>query len=1022
MDANGTRYHLLLGREDWLRCNADGVPLRVEAGQTPEEETARAGSALIPKLFWDNERSELTLRPRLFQFVASPRDVAPVLETRRGAARDRYGNWYWIDETERRVRVNSEGTRRASNFWPPDGAERVRVSPKEAGDFRPRVAHAPQPLQFGGLAVTEDHYLVVGVLKPAGLIYFDLHAGGSPQQILWPEDVPFAPFDMVAAPGGGVFILDRKHSRYWVLDRRFNVVQDASSLSLPEEETGDDFQPRGGGEDKRRKAACQFGEGVSLDASTQLAAADPIAIEAMPDGTALILDRNPGEDFCRVFHYRFRQQLGPPASTEGMADMIEAAEEERQTSPPAAAFTLHGYDFAFVPGHEGSDGSRVLERLYIVAEKGNQTFAFNVSEAEGGLGLEPLADYLPMRLFGGRALARAGMELFYDYGENWVPLMEQRRPRYEPEATLYTPLDETGSFPDTPEDLARPPFHAFDGREPDCVWHRLMLDACIPPETKVLVSTRAANDERELALTEWRPEPRLYLRGGSELPFTAERHGTWELLFQNARGRYLQLKIELRGNGRTTPRLRALRAYYPRFSYLEQYLPAVYREDESSASFLDRFLSNFEGLYTSIEDRIAAAQMLFDVRSAPPEALDWLADWFGAALDPTWDGRRKRLFIKHAMRLFQMRGTIQGLQTALRLSLEDCPDESLFDESQSAAQTRMGSIRIIEKFRTRRTPALVLGDPTGGQGPRLVTQSARWSPALGGEDLRQRYASFIQTGSKETASVFPLVAPADPNAAALWQRFSLDTLGFVPAATGPERALWQRFLEGRYEQQIAKLNVAYKIQLGSFAEVSLPRDMPPAGAQRRDWREFTREAPAASVAVAGRRLWQDFLARRYHSTASLNAAYKTGWTSFALVSLPDALPPDGQRLLDWFQFESVVLQMRQSAHRFTVLLPLPPSASTDAAEQQRRLELASRIVRLEKPEHTVFDVKFYWQLFRLGEARLGEDTLIDLGSRAPDLMSPLVVGRGRLTESYFAPGHPRDVAERQVLGRDTFGG
>ena len=105
-----------------------------------------------------------------------------------------------------------------------------------------------------------------------------------------------------------------------------------------------------------------------------------------------------------------------------------------------------------------------------------------------------------------------------------------------------------------------------------------------------------------------------------------------------------------------------------------------------------------------------------------------------------------------------------------------------------------------------------------------------------------------------------------------------------------------------------------------------------------------------------------------------------------------------------------------------MLLPLPPSASYDAAEQQRRLELATRIVRLEKPAHTVFDVKFYWQLFRLGEARLGEDTLLDLGSRAPDLMSPLAVGRGRLTEGYLAPGHPQDVADRQVLGRDRLGG
>lgn len=1018
MDANGTRYHLLLGREDWLRCDADGLPLRAAEEDAP----GREGTGL-PGLAWNGERSELTLRPRLFQFLASPKDVAPELKTRRGAARDRHDNWYWIDENERRLRVNSAGTRRASTFWPPEGGEGACASEESEGDFRPRAEAVPEPLQFRGLAVTEDHYLVVGVVRPAGLIYFDLHAGGAPQQILWPEGVPFVPFDIVPAPGGGVFVLDRANARYWVLDRRFNVRQDGGRLPAPTLEGEEDFQPRGGGP-ARRTAGCAFGEGVTLEASSPVAAADPIAIEAMPDGSALILDRNPGADFCRVLRYRFGEQLGAPASAEGMSDLIEGPDDGRESSPPvpprAGSFKLNGYDFAFVPGHDGDDGGRLLDRLYVVAENGNQTFAFVVVAGEDDLELRPLADYLPMRLFGGRGLVRAGAEVFYDFGENWIPLVEQRRPRYEPEATLYTPLDETGSFPDTPADLARPPFHAFDGREPGCVWHRLMLDACIPPETEVLVWTRAADDERELALTEWRPEPRLYQRGaGSELPFTPERYNTWELLFQNARGRFLQLKLELRGNGRTTPRLRALRAYYPRFSYLERYLPAVYREDPASASFLDRFLANFEGLYTSLEDRIAAAQMLFDVRSAPAEALDWLADWFGAALDPAWDGRRRRLFIKNAMRLFRMRGTIAGLQAALRLSLDDCPDESVFDESYSAARLRAGGIRIVEKFRTRRTPGVVLGDPTDGQGPRLVTQSARWSPAQGGDDLRRRYADFLQAGGVKGAARadFPIVAPPDPAEASLWQQFALDALGFIPSVTAPERLLWQAFLAGLYGQ-VEKLNAAYGTKYGSFEEVGLPRDAPPAGARLRDWREFT----LGSEAATARRLWQDFLARRHRGVAALNGAYRTSWPSFALVSLPDALPPDGQPLMDWYQFESVVLPMRRSAHRFTVLLPLPPSASSDAAEQQRRLEQAARIIRLEKPEHTVFDVKFYWQLFRLGEARLGEDTLIDLGSRAPDLMSPLVVGQGRLTESYFAPGHPRDVADRQVLGRDRFGG
>lgn len=972
MDANGTHYHLLLGYDDWAGCaDADArVKLRNawERALSPPDDSPPQGEETA--LAWDAARHELTLQPELFNFVASEGDAAPALERRRGGARDRYGNWYWIDETRRGVRVNSAGSKLTSPFWPLPGSTVCAVE-KEAGAFEPKdPAPPPAPQAFSGLAVTEDHYLVVGTLAPAGLLIFDLHAGGAPQQVLWPAEVEFTPFDMAARPGGGVWILDRERKRYWALDRHFNVISlgggDATETTEPE-----DFKPL-------LPPAAPTGQRRGLRRPPRITAAlaapldvdDPISIESLPDCSVLILNLRPDWPFSRIHRYFGAQELGRPVSTIAIIRLIELA--QRRT------FRLVGYDLAFVARHEGAQGT-VPDRLYIVEAAGNQAFAFNLTwrparevedPSKERIRLDPVAEFLPLRLFGGKGLNAAGTEAFYDFGDGWIPLAEQRRPRYATAAALVTP--------------------PFDGREPDCVWHRLMLDACIPPETGVRVSTRAANDLTELSSAGWLTEPRPYLRGdGSELPFVRTQQapsaqagvdgvlastltdeaskaladkerkagrGTWELLFQRARGRYLQIKIELRGNQRTTPRLRALRAYYPRFSYLNQYLPAVYREDAQSASFLDRFLANFEGLYTSLESKIAAVQMLFDVRSAPPDVLAWLASWFGVALDPAWDETRRRLFIKHAMLFFQYRGTMRGLEMALSLVLDECVDESVFTQQNPAERGgRLRGVRLTEKFRTR-PAAQPLTSAASVQGPRLLTEADVRTPlakTAAGLQRKQLAATLRQFALPEQGGAFLPLGNAALKQSTTWRAAAQAQLGFVPVAADADRGAWQ-----------------------------------------------------------------DFLARRYRRVGALNAAHQTNWLSFAAVPLPSELPAAGPALQDWYDFESVVLAMRRTAHRFTVLLPVRRTDSVDADAQQRRRALTERIVNLEKPAHTIFDVKFYWAMFRVGEARLGSDTLIDLGSRAPELMPPMVLGREHLAEAYLAPGHPQNVQERFVVGRE----
>ena len=889
MDANGTRFHLLLGPDDWGRSSD---ALGRELGLLWEASPLDAHEG-VPA--WDEANQAVRLHALVFRFPAVPGDAKLAPEQRRGAARDGFGNWFWIAASGREIVVRSAGSGQTSHFWSAADCAACERPVPLAGFTPAAPAAGPAEDAYSGLAVTTDHYLVVGTLAPKGVLVFDLYRGGPPVPVVWPEGAVFAPFDMAPAPGGGVFILDRDNRRYWRLDRHFHVCTGDAPPRVVRPARPDFFQPPGGG--RTRPARRSPGGGIPI------ATAHAVAIEALPDGSVLILETNPAAAFSRIFRYRGAALAGGPASTEAMAELIEPDKKKD--------FQLLGHDFAFVaPG-----------RLYVAAGDGNQSFAFDITWP-GGLSLSPVEQYLPMRLFGGKALVEAGGRAWYDFGDGWIPLVEQRRRRYEQEALLFTQL--------------------FDGADPDCVWHRLLFDGCLPAETSVRIWSRAANEKADLAAAEWLPEPTPYQRAsGPEVPYAeAGVGGTWELLFQNARGRFLQLKIALQGQGRSTPLLRALRVWYPRFSYL-RYVPSLYREDAPSASFLDRFLANFEGMFTSMEDRIAAVEVLFDPDTTPSEALDWLADWFGVLLDPAWDDRKRRLFLRHAMEFFQWRGTLRGLHMALSLALSDAPCDAIFTDP---AAVEASGIRIIEEFLARRTPGVVLGDPTS---PAPQDDGTRWLPTRPVADLHAAWRAALKLGGSAT---YPLVSPG-PAQDADWRAFSLRVLGFVPSTDAADE----------------------------------PR-------------------------------WQAFLRRRYLTVDALEANHNIVYVSFTGAKLPQTLPDDGALLTDWFQFQAVALAMRNTAHRFTVLLPVAASDTGTSAAQQTRLALAARIIRLEKPAHAVLSkVKFYWAMFRAGYVRLGLDTVLGLGSRAPELLAPLVLGHAYVGESYLEGRATRPVIANQEI-------
>ncbi|HEX9945984.1 MAG TPA: phage tail protein [Allosphingosinicella sp.] len=932
MRPDESRFHMLLGRRDWQTSSLSQGETETPLADLWEPQ---AGGPLLDRPYWDERRSALTLPEDTSLPPATKGEGTLSLATRRAAAADANGNIYWIGDDALRLYVRSAGNGRSGPFWPDP-----RAGKRPPDLFLPAAPPPPAERRYTALAATAEGWLIAAFEEPGGggLSQFDLVGGGAPSDRYWPQGAGIRALDLAAGCCGGLWLLDGA-KRLFELDRALGLV--GLAPGAPE---ADLFQPLG--EASRSRAASRPALGRDLSEIDE--AIDPIALEALPGGVVALLSRQ-GES-GRIFILR------PDGTT--------------LTMPLPDGFVPHDMALGAATLRDGSSGSR----LAVTGGSGNQALSFGIAGEGATLTLASLPEAFPLRRYGGRALVPVLGILNYDSGPNpnWMPLVERPRLRFAETVTFVT--------------------RVFDGVIPQTVWDRIRLDGCIPPGTAVRIEARAA-DEKDTGAGlsgEWFAQPPLVLNpngsefagyGPSAVPATdlAKGKGSWELLLQRIRGRFAQLRITLSGDGGDSPHLRALRLWYPRQSWSERYLPAVYRSDPEPADFLERFLANMEGTVTVIERRIADAQFLFDPRSAPVETLEWLASWFDVALDPAWDEQRRRLFIAHAVTFFAMRGTVRGVETALALAFDECVDERLFTDPEPEGS----GIRIVESFLTRRPGVLAAPD-----GARF------WTPAEGNAGLADRLArarGLASASAGDRALPVPLYAPAgaDP---AVWAAEMAAALGFVPEAAAGERQRWRQ----------------YQLSLGrSAAAADLPRGGV-AGGQRSHWTGF------AALASRQRGLWQQFLHGRYARLAALNSAHAAAWTSFAEVSLPDRLPatPAGQE--DWRSFEADILPTDSAAHRFSVLLPVA-TVVTDSAALARQEALARRIVELEKPAHTVFDVRFYFAMNRIGEARLGLDTTLGQGSRAPELLPPAILGRAYLGESFVGPEGPFDSDGRKRL-------
>jgi phage tail-like protein len=300
------------------------------------------------------------------------------------------------------------------------------------------------------------------------------------------------------------------------------------------------------------------------------------------------------------------------------------------------------------------------------------------------------------------------------------------------------------------------------------VWHRLYLEAYVPPGTSLSVWARAADPgaanmiaasdqatviacilaappatsmlgptsvgvpaggslAAALAIAPLHRQPPLVASPlVSELPFhpgLAAREGMpgalYELLLQRSAGANrrltggsLDLAIVATGDGRHSPCLRAVRIYTPRFCYQDEYLPALFHQpDVSDESDLDVTVSppDFrERLLASLEGVLTP----IEGRAANAELLlDPYAaplsalPWLGSFLSRTVDPSWPEARQRRSLGEAGRLLTMRATYRGVCLALDIATDGAV----------ARGEVVLIETHRLRRTNATILGVPMSGR-------------------------------------------------------------------------------------------------------------------------------------------------------------------------------------------------------------------------------------------------------------------------------------------------------------------
>ncbi|MFA9502592.1 phage tail protein [Natrinema sp. H-ect1] len=204
-----------------------------------------------------------------------------------------------------------------------------------------------------------------------------------------------------------------------------------------------------------------------------------------------------------------------------------------------------------------------------------------------------------------------------------------------------------------------------------------------------LVPSDASFDQTDVESWQEQASTELAVHAASEWT-TSDVIDPEDILVENASGRYLYVAVELLGTPDASPVLDSVRAYCPRTSYL-RHMPELYREDQESAEFLERFLSVMESSFVDVEAEFDSVGELLDPYGVSSKSLAWLESWLAADTGREWPESARRELLARAPELYKKRGTKAGLLELIRLYLRHTEPEGSTPGSQETTDTPSGA-------------------------------------------------------------------------------------------------------------------------------------------------------------------------------------------------------------------------------------------------------------------------------------------------------------------------------------------